>query len=58
MTHNHDSALHPTCPHCHLPIRDDQRSILHDGHAYHQACAPKPGAAGDNNEIYPSLISI
>ncbi|MGH9417587.1 MAG: hypothetical protein ACRD01_13270 [Terriglobales bacterium] len=48
----------PLCPKCHLPIRDDQRSITHLGKTYHSGCAPAPESAGDKDEPYPDRIGI
>jgi hypothetical protein len=58
MTYDKDAASHPPCPKCHLPMREGQPSIFHEGHTFHENCAPKPEIAGDKDVIYPSLISI
>jgi hypothetical protein len=50
--------IHPICPECHLPIKDGQVSITHEGKTYHAGCAPKPEVAGDKDNPYPDRIML
>lgn len=47
-----------TCPACHLPIEEGQRSIYHQGHFFHEACAPRPDVAGEKDDVNHEPIAI
>ena len=42
-------APRPTCPKCHLPVREHEPAVFHEGKTYHRGCAPKPAAGKPGN---------
>ncbi|MGH9465738.1 MAG: hypothetical protein ACRD1Y_00120 [Terriglobales bacterium] len=42
----------PICPKCHLPVKEDESWITHQGKTYHRLCAPEPEVAGKKDEVF------
>ncbi|HVB40696.1 MAG TPA: hypothetical protein VNE83_07320 [Terriglobales bacterium] len=51
-------TFHATCPKCHLPIREGEPEVFHQGKTYHRACAPAPASAGDKDDPYRDSTPI
>ena len=50
--------LRPICAKCHLPIREGEFSINHQGKSYHKGCAPSPASASDKDNPYAQTTPI
>ncbi|HXE31512.1 MAG TPA: hypothetical protein VN515_06905 [Terriglobales bacterium] len=58
MSESSGRSPHPLCPKCHLPIKEDEISISHQGKTYHRRCAPAPASAGDKDDPYRDTTPI
>jgi len=58
MDNEKTPILHSTCPKCHLPVKDGESWIQHEGHSYHSRCAPEADIAGKKDNPYPDRIAI
>jgi len=52
------TPIHSSCPSCHLPVREEQCSIIHDGRSYHMRCSPVAEISSAKDNVYPQRIAI